>query len=37
MLTKNEGCKNARINPKVQVTFVHIIVDVIFKYMGFIE
>jgi hypothetical protein len=37
MLTKNEGCKNAIINPKVQVTFVHIIIDVIFKYMGFIE
>jgi hypothetical protein len=37
MLTKNEGCENARINPKLQVTFVHIITNVIFKYMGFIE
>ncbi len=33
MLTKNEGCKNARINPKVH----YIIIDVIFKYTGFIE
>jgi hypothetical protein len=33
MLTKNEQCKYATINSKVQAIFVHIIVDVIFKYM----
>jgi len=33
MLTKNERCKYATINPKAQAIFVHIIVNVIFKYM----
>jgi hypothetical protein len=33
MLTKNEGCKYAIINPKAQAIFVHIIVNIIFKYM----
>jgi len=33
MLTKNEQCKYATINPKAQAIFVHIIVNVIFKYM----
>jgi len=31
MLTKNEQCKYATINPKVQAIFVHTIVNVIFK------
>ncbi len=33
MLTKNEQCKYAMINPKAQAIFIHIIVNVIFKYM----
>jgi hypothetical protein len=33
VLTKNERCKYATINPKVQAIFVDIIVNVIFKYM----
>jgi hypothetical protein len=33
MLAKNERCKYAVINPKAQAIFVHIIVNVIFKYM----
>jgi len=33
MWTKNERCKYAAINPKVQVIFVHTIVNAIFKYM----
>jgi hypothetical protein len=34
MLTKNEQCKYATINPNVQVIFVHSIVNVVFKYMS---
>jgi hypothetical protein len=33
MLTKNERCKYATINPKAQTIFVHTIVNVILKYM----
>jgi hypothetical protein len=33
MLRKNERCKYATINPKARAIFVHIIVNVIFKYM----
>ncbi len=33
MLTKNEICKHATINPKAQAIFVHTIVNVIFQYM----
>jgi hypothetical protein len=33
MPTKNKQCKYVVINPKAQATFVHIIVNVIFKYM----
>jgi hypothetical protein len=33
MLTKNQQCKYATINPKAQAIFVHTIVNVIFKYM----
>ncbi len=33
MLDKNERCKQATINPKAQAIFVHILVNVIFKYM----
>jgi NADH:ubiquinone oxidoreductase subunit 6 (subunit J) len=33
MVTKNARCKYATINPKAQAIFVHVIVNVIFKYM----
>jgi hypothetical protein len=33
MLTKNEWCKYAIINPKARAIFVHTIVNVIFKYI----
>ncbi len=33
MLTKNEQCKYATINPKPQAIFAHTIVNVIFKYI----
>jgi hypothetical protein len=33
MLDKNEQCKQIIINPKAQAIFVHIFVNVIFKYM----
>ncbi len=33
VMIKNEWCKNARINPKAQVIFIHTIVNAIFKYI----
>jgi hypothetical protein len=33
MLEKNEQCKQVAINPKVQAIFVHILINVVFKYM----
>jgi hypothetical protein len=33
MLTINEWCKDATINPKAQAKFVHTMVNAIFKYM----
>jgi hypothetical protein len=33
MLDKYEWCKQTTINPKVQAIFVHVLVNVIFKYM----
>ncbi len=33
MLNKNEQCRQTTINPKAQAIFVHILVNVIFKYM----